>query len=224
MSRITLDTTYADLRESDLVIDKSGQAWPLGDLDRDEIACTFWLLDPVTKIKMHNMASVLDAAVKVSRLPTQADEAAKLEADFPKSSAPASGEGSEAEFPVSDDPAWIAAVTGLEPTSDEVAALAAGADSFVSMEEAVAAVEEIGGTVEAEVTAAEVDAAAAATEDAPVTLPPFADMTPLEQRSHLYLLHGVYGHDLVSKAELGALHDEAHLTPPQSRYVPHSHE
>jgi hypothetical protein len=33
----------------------------------------------------------------------------------------------------------------------------------------------------------------------------------------------VIGSDLVGKAELGQLHDQAHATPPQSRYVPHVH-
>jgi hypothetical protein len=200
MTRETVETTYADLRPSDLVIDKTGQAWPLDptDIAGDAERVGFWLCDPASKVRMHYLTKPLADAVKVSRLPTQSDEAAKLEADFPKSSTLDGGEGSDVENVY--------------------------ANAFMTLEEAVAAVEEIGGTVEAEVTAEDVDAAAAATEDSPLTLPAFATMTPLEQRSHLYLLHGVYGHDLVSKAELGALHDEAHATPPQSRYVPHSHE
>jgi hypothetical protein len=199
--RQDVDTTYADLRPSDLVIDKSGQAWPIADLAESDASPsnTFWLLDPVTKVKMHFMSKNIFDPVKVSRLHTQADEAAKLEAEFP-------------------------AATNFSEMPDEVFNEVAHDMTGVELHEAVAAVEEIGGTVEAEVTAQDVDAAAAATEDSPLTLPPFADMTPLEQRSHLYLLHGVYGHDLVSKAELGALHDEAHATPPQSRFVPHSHE
>ena len=77
-------------------------------------------------------------------------------------------------------------------------------------------------------TAAEVDAANAATEDSPVGLPAFADMTILEMRSHLYLLHGVYAHDLRSRAETMAMHDQAHVDQEagrlQSAYVPHVHE
>ena len=206
--RQTIDTTYADLRPSDLVIDKSGQAWPIQIIavNPPEIGRTasFWLKDPVTKVSLHLMTKDTHDAVKVSRLPTQADEASKLEAEFLEASA---------------------------ARSDVVVAealAASTADSFPTMADAVAAVEEIGGTVEAEVTAAEVDAAAAATDDAPLTIIPFADMTPLEARSHLYLLHGVYGHDLQSKAELAALHDQAHAATAagtlNSRHVPHVHQ
>ena len=230
MMRTTIDTTYADLRPSDLVIDKSGQAWPLDDLKGSDstdakILVEFWLCDPVTKVKQHLMAKTATDAVKVSRLPTQADEAAKLEADFPKSGSPASGTG------VTTGSVETGATNSTETDSIIESAGADNnvyANAVVSLEEAVAAVEEIGGTVEAEVTAAEVDAAAAATDDAPLTIIPFAYMTPLEARSHCYLLHGVYGHDLVSKVELAALHDQAHAATAagtlNSRHVPHVHE
>jgi hypothetical protein len=208
--RETIDTTYADLRPTDLVIDKSGQAWPIADISvtGDTAAMVavvdFWLCDPVTNIRMHAMSRDGDADVKVSRLPTQADEASKLEADFP-------GYGTGK---VGDAPPY--------PKALDIDA------NYVDITEAVAAVEEIGGTVEAEVTAAEVDAAAAATDDAPVSLPPFADMTPLEQRSHLYLLHGLYGSDVTGKAELIAIHDQAHAQHDagtlNSRHIPHVHE
>jgi hypothetical protein len=231
--RETVDTTYADLRPSDLVIDKSGQAWPIAELagGADNLeAVAFWLLDPVTKVKMHFMGKGPTDPVKVSRLPTQADEASKLEADFPKSSAPVGAgvsptvsattetpQGATAETTSQDGPSMTLAGTG-----DNVYA-----NAVVSLAEAVAAVAEIGGTVEAEVTAEEVDAAAAATDDAPLTIIPFAEMTPLEQRSHLYLLHGVYGSDVVSKVELGQLHDQAHAATAagtlNSRHVPHVH-
>jgi hypothetical protein len=83
--RETIDTTYADLRPSDLVIDKSGQAWPLDAISSSEDGTTiFWLCDPVSKARAHLISKQSGDAVKVSRRPTQADEAAKLEADFPK--------------------------------------------------------------------------------------------------------------------------------------------
>jgi len=103
MSRVTLDTTYADLRPTDLVIDKSGQAWPIDEeieTSLDGYFILFWLCDPMTKIRMHNLSKPVNDPVKVSRLPTQADEAAKL----------------EAEFPISDEDAeWVKEVTGDDP-------------------------------------------------------------------------------------------------------------
>lgn len=197
MTRTTIDTTYADLRPSDLVVDKSGQAWPIKDLidgSKGVNTMRFWLCDPTTGVRMYDKVMVATDSVKVSRLPTQADEASKLEA---------------------------------EVSDAETLAAVAKSDDFVTLEEAVAAVEDIGGTVEAEVTAAEVDAAAAATDDSPLTLPPFDTMTPLEQRSHLYLLHGVYGSDVTGKAELSAIHGQAQAEHDagilQSRHVPHVH-
>jgi hypothetical protein len=220
--RQRIDTTYADLRPSDLVIDKSGQAWPIDDMvsiPGDSV--NFWLLDPVTGVRMHFMTRLAEQSVKVSRLPTQADEASKLEAGFDAVEAVVNGDNFES---------MAAALRETVTMEESVAAVEENvyANAVVSLAEAVAAVEEIGGTVEAEVTAAEVDAAGAATDDAPLTISPFADMTPLEARSHLYLLHGVYGHDLQGKAELAALHDQAHAATAagtlNSRHVPHSHE
>jgi hypothetical protein len=75
------------------------------------------------------------------------------------------------------------------------------------------------------VTAAEVDAAASATDDAPITLPAFSTMTPLEARSHLYLLHGTYSHDMQSRDTLSKWHSELHSpeNTVKSKTVPHVH-
>lgn len=227
--RQRIETTYADLRPTDLVIDKAGNAWPIADLevtgDKSAPTFTFWLVDAVSGIKMHNITKDSHDAVTVSRAPSHADEASKLEADFPKSGSPESGTG------VTTGSVETGATGSTETDSTTPPAGVAEnvyANAVVSLADAIAAVEEIGGTVEAEVTAAEVDAAAAATDDAPLTIIPFADMTPLEARSHLYLLHGVYGHDLQSRAELAALHDQAHAATAagtlNSRHVPHVHE
>lgn len=218
--RETVDTTYADLRPSDLVIDKSGQAWPIAELVFASLPgqpagnVIFWLCDPVTKVKMHNMFKVAKDPVKVARLPTQADEASKLEAEMPAVPWPFD---EKTQTIVSEKLAEI-----IDKPFDE--ALIRG-DNFATMAEAVAAVEEIGGTVEAEVTAAEVDAAAAATDDAPLTIIPFADMTPLEARSHLYLLHGCYSHDMQSRDTLSTWHNELHSpeNTVKSKTVPHAH-
>lgn len=212
--RETIDTTYADLRPTDLVIDKSGQAWPIKEMVQAGDKVWFWLCDPVSKMKMHFMGKEPADPVKASRLPTQADEVSKLEADFP----------------VVADTIWCsycAAAHSVDDCPQHQGRTDEEEGARSGWAEAVAAVEEIGGTVEAEVTAAEVDAAAAATDDAPVSLPPFADMTPLEQRSHLYLLHGLYGSDVTGRAELIAIHDQAHTQHDagtlNSRHVPHVH-
>jgi hypothetical protein len=81
---------------------------------------------------------------------------------------------------------------------------------------------QLGGEVVARESAAEHDARTAAeTTGDPVILPRFSDMTDLEQRSHLYLLHGVYCGDVKFREKLYDLHIEAH--GPDRRGVPHKH-
>jgi hypothetical protein len=77
-------------------------------------------------------------------------------------------------------------------------------------------------TVVAEESAEESDQRrqAEATGD-PVTLPAWAEMTRLEQQSHLYLLHGVYAADVTFGERLTELHDEAHAS--DADRVPHTH-
>lgn len=83
-------------------------------------------------------------------------------------------------------------------------------------------VEALDAEVVAEETAQESDARreAEATGE-PVTLPTFAEMTDLEKRSHLYLLHGVYAADVKFRERLVELHDEAHAS--DADRVPHRH-
>jgi hypothetical protein len=228
--RETIDTTYADLRPSDLVIDKAGKAWPIAQLIHEtEEETGFWLCDPVTQVKTYFIRKNAEDPVTVSRVPSQADEASKLEAEFP-----------ETAFEMVERKSEETRVE-VERIKEMAEAVAAVGWTEESIEAGVATIKEVlGGTVEAEVTAAEVDAAAAATDDAPLTIIPFADMTPLEARSHLYLLHhdpqqshlfmmhGVYVHDIESRAELSALHDQAHAATAagtlNSRHVPHVHQ
>lgn len=92
----------------------------------------------------------------------------------------------------------------------------------IAENEAVAVIEEqLGGEVIAEETAAEADARTAATDESPVVLPTFDEMTDLEKRSHLYLLHGVYAADVKFREKLVELHDEAHGIDRLG--VPHTH-
>lgn len=223
-----VETTYADLRPTDLVIDKAGNAWPikiLGGADEPEL--TFWLLDSVSDVPTHLMVKPKGDPVTVSRVETAADEAVKLEADFPKSGSPGSSTGSATTS------AETVATTSTEAasitqTADVAASLKEAGVSEVDMADAVAGVEKIlGGTVEADVTSEEIDAAKAATEDEPVQLPAFEDMTILEMRSHLYLLHGVFAHDQQSRDETIGMHTQAHVDHDagklKSKHVPHVH-
>ena len=207
--RSRIETTYADLRPTDLVIDKTGRAWPIADLEvTGDRTVDFWLCDPVTKIRMHSISRDGSVDVTVSRAATHADEAEGLEADFPRSTAPSGADGTTA------------------PMSSQTIPDGIGGDGATESE-AIAAVEAIGGEVEAVVTAEEVDTAAAATEDKPVRLPSFDVMDILEMRSHLYLLHGVYAHDMRSRLDTIAMHEQAHVDHDagrlKSRYVPHVH-
>lgn len=227
--RQRVETTYADLRPTDLVIDKAGNAWPLDpkDIAGDAERIGFWLCDPATKVRMHYLTKPKGDPVTVSRIKTAADEAVKLEADFPKSGSPGSPTGSATTS------AETVATTSTETASitqtvDVAASLKEAGVSEVDMANAVAGVEKIlGGTVEAEVTSEEIDAAKAATEDEPVQLPAFEDMTILEMRSHLYLLHGVYAADLKSRDETIQMHRQAHADHDagklKSKHVPHVH-
>lgn len=189
--RETVETTYADLRPTDLVIDKSGKAWPIAELFHDTQISGFWLSDPLTKVRMHHVTKFKTDTVTVSRVP---DEPAPAYSDMP------------------------------DEVFNEVAHDLTGAE----LHEAVAAVEEIGGEVEVTYTEKEADAAKAATDDSPVRLPAFEDMTILEMRSHLYLLHGVYAHDMKSRVDTIAMHVQAHADHEAgrlaSRHVPHVHE
>jgi hypothetical protein len=181
-----VETTYADLRATDLVVDHGGKQWPTTELDTGE-AVTFWLLDPASKIRMYYLTKLPGDTVTVARIRLQADEATELEQQFPS----------------------------------DVAAVG------VTMVEAVAAAAEIAEPA-VEYTQREHDAAVEATEENPVSLPPFPDMTPLEQRSHLYLLHGVFAFDLKSRDELNDMHNEAHRLHAagelNAQHIPHTHK
>jgi hypothetical protein len=187
--RQQVETTYADLRPDDLVVDKAGNAWPIAAPDESSNYVTFFLCDPVTKVPMHPMRKLAIDPVTVSRILSHAYEAAKLEAEFP----------------------------GTDP------------DTFVNIVEALEAVETIADPEPmVEYSATEFDAANTATDDSPVRLPAFDTLTPLEARSHLYLLHGIFAADLKGRDELAGMHAEAHRQHAdgslKSAYVPHVHE
>jgi hypothetical protein len=193
--RQRVETTYADLRESDLVVDKTGRAWPILLRTGQTGTVEFWLCDGPSRVRQHLMTKSPADTVTVSRILSHADEAAKLEAEI------------------------LAGVTEAVTNPE----------NLISMDEALANVATI---VEpeplVEYTATEYDAANTATDDQPVRLPAFESMTPLEQRSHLYLLHGVFSFDLKSREELAAMHAEAHNARAagvlNSRHIPHVHE
>lgn len=219
--RQQVETTYADLRPDDLVVDKTGKAWPIADVEKgDPVSVSlveFWLCDPTSKVKQHLMRKTPGDTVAVSRILSHADEAAKLEADFPKSTALVNGEVTAQAGEAAKLEAVIGAVSAV---------MSSGEDTFTEMAEAlrnVATIAEPEPLVE--YTATEYDAANTATNDQPVRLPAFESMTPLEQRSHLYLLHGCFAHDAQSRDTLSTWHNELHSpdNKVKSKAIPHVH-
>lgn len=97
-------------------------------------------------------------------------------------------------------------------------------DPLITTEAAMVAVETVlGAKVVADVTTEQLAEAEAATKDQPVQVALFADMTVLERRTHLYLLHGIYAQDLDSMRDLERIHDDAHAGRVKSRETPHTH-
>lgn len=92
-------------------------------------------------------------------------------------------------------------------------------------EEAVATVEEVlDGEVIAEETADHEEARDLARAGGdPMSLPPFEEFTDPEMRSHLYLVHGVYAHDVKTRKALVKMHDDLHADE-KGQHTPHNHE
>jgi hypothetical protein len=229
--RQRIETTYADLRPDDQIEDKSGNRWLLASLVKDAGTVGFWLCDIVTNIKLHNITKNGADPVTVWRLPKHADQVAQLEAETPESD--------PADYGYADLPRrnGIAVIPNRMP-EDEICRTckhpatehSPGKFSIygvcpVTAEEAVETVtEQLGATVDIEATAAEVDAAIVAEDTGiPVEILAFEDMTDLEKRSHLYVLHGVIAYDLQSRLELTNTHNGAHSGEVMSRTVPHTH-
>lgn len=128
----------------------------------------------------------------------------------------------DAEVRVSRAPSQVEEVEAREREVDE----ATGTEPEVvpTPEESVAAVtEELGGEVVAEQTATEREALdAAEVGNVPAELPRFSEFSDLEARSHLYLVHGIYAHDVKTKKAMTALHDEHHADA-GAKFVPHVH-
>jgi hypothetical protein len=133
-----------------------------------------------------------------------------------------------ATFSMVKEPSDPVTVHRLQKHADQVAKLEAEFPSTetVTPDEAEAELTEtLGATVDLEATAAEIDAAIEAEDTGlPVELIDFAEMTDIEKRSHLYVLHGIYATDLQSRAQLDASHDLAHEGAVTSRSVPHVHK
>lgn len=185
----------SDLRETDILLDKSGNQWRVFEPKQAEgtgfSTWTFWLGEPVLGIKQHLMSKPAGEKVTVLRQP---------DANAIQEKAVEAGEQHLPEPEV-------------EPTPEQA-------------EQAVAEV--LGGQKLAETTPEQEAAATrAAVTGEPVALPTFASMTPLEARTHLYLLHGIYGHDVPTMAELTTLHDDAHEAWAKgtviARYIAHTH-
>lgn len=277
---VKIDTTYAELRDDDLLVAKDGARWHVSGVVKSTVKTArgdvveFWLGDARTKVRAHHMTKPAGDPCTVLRTPTHADDVAALEAGStlpdpstaphapaggallttnaakgaatPGASTILAGGGSAdpgASDPTSSPPAPAAGtpIPGLPgvASAEEDARRKAVLEQTFSADQraniaanhaaAVAAVEQgmPGAAVEVDVTAAEVDAARKSTEDDPVVLPLFESMTDLEQRSHMFVLHGVFTDDVEDRPERQRLHVEAHKQTAagklRSRSTPHEH-
>jgi hypothetical protein len=224
--------TYAELRDDDILIDKSGGRWHVSGVEAwhpEKIEISFWLGDARTKVRAHHMTKPAGDPCTVDRAETLRDTVEKLEAQWPKD---------PSQTPVADGPPIASDSSASEKSATpRTETGAAEAEPWAWLKEtdeqqheaAVVAVEQEmpGAKIDTDSTAAEVDAAAKSTDDDPVVLPLFETMTPLEQRSHLFVLHGVFADDLDDAKTLCDLHfnvtrDRAQLKL-RSVYKPHEH-
>lgn len=206
--------------------------------------CTVWRITKhADDVKALEDGSTLPDP-SVGRMRTTAEEQAALEAAHPKAWAPAGTVNDTflpdpgASDPTSSPPVPAAGTRPLpgvaSPEEDArraalVASFVARADTAPAHEAARLAVEAgmPGAVVEVDVTAAEVDAARVATDDEPVEVPLFESMTDLEQRSHLYVLHGIFAQDVEDRIERMKLHVACHRDQAankiRGRHTPHVH-
>lgn len=174
------DVTYADLRDGDIVEDKSGKRWlATGVVVSANVA---FKLGPIGGIPVHTLTKPLTDPVRVVRDEWVDDRPAP---DF-------------ATDPVPDPEAAevVGVVQGAMPAAEVVA--------HESKPEELARTE-------------------AAAPGRPVPLPLFTDMTDLEQKSHLFLLHGAFAEDVEDRAKRATMHDDLHAKG-HVRMVAHAHD
>lgn len=196
------EITYAELVERDRILDKNENEWLALDVTHDGHAGTvtavaFWLAD-ATGVRLHHLSKPVGDAVSVLRQATRDEALDEAEADIdagPAMQADLWGDGAE-------EPVW---------RDDD--------------EEPVSVVADImGGEVIASETAdheAARNLARAGGE--PLHLPPFSEFTDPEQRSHIFLVHGVYAHDVKTRKALATMHDDLH-THEAGKHTAHDHE
>lgn len=180
---IPVETTYADLREGEVIVDKSGNHWTAVGVAKGVAGANVAFALAADGVKQHYLSKPYNGPVTVLRAPSRDDDIARREAEIDACQV--------AEGHIHDN------VTG------EVVTEADAERRFA---------ETLGGEVLAE-ESAEVEAqreAAEADSSKPMALPPFSEFTDLEKRSHLFLVHGVYAHDVKSRKRLDELHDEDH--------------
>lgn len=178
------DVTYADLRDGDIVEDKSGKRWlasgPGEGIHAPEGSIAF-MLGPIGGVPLHLLTKPLTDPVRVVRDEWVDDRPAP---DFATDPVP-DPEAAEAVAVVTD--AMPAEVVAHESKPEESARTEAAASGR------------------------------------PVPLPLFTDMTDLEQKSHLFLLHGAFAEDVEDRAKRATMHDDLHAKG-HVRMVAHAHD
>ena len=185
--------TYAELRDGDVILDKSGNRWnvDLPGIPAPDAPLSFWL-GTAANAHAHFLTKPPTDEVTVIRPVSHVTQVEALEAEMPT-------------FLVENDGVHTPTITEL-PKAVETVTETLGAETI-----ATETADEADARTKAALTGI------------PVDLPKFEEMTPLEMHSHLYLLHGVYAYDVKVPAELTTLHDETHRNPVASKTVAHVH-
>jgi hypothetical protein len=276
MTAPLIDITYAELRDDDVLVDKSGGHWLVSGVEHVPASgptwptVTFWLCDPRTRVRLHHMTKPAGDPCKVERVATHADDVAALEAGsaLPDPSqnphrtagagttpttmtsngssassrtgigVPATTKDPGVSDPTSSPPVRAAGtptpgLPGVASPEEDARRAAVIDKTFTGDYDAyhddgvAAAAAGLGATVDVDLTAAQVDEARKATDDDPVEVALFESMTDLEQRSHLFVLHGLFADDLDGRVERQAMHVDAHREQAKGKlyslHRPHVH-
>ena len=181
--------TYGDIVAGNVIIDKSENEWiALEPTTADGITSLSLATKENPGIKVHSLSKPAGDPVTILTVPPF-DQAAR-DAEIAKREA----EMDAAQQKYGNMPPPPA--PPVAPTTEEAAKTV---------------VDTLGGEVASFETARHEHARKAAEETGvPMDLPLWEEMTEPEKLSHLYLVHGVWGYDVIKLGELTELHENAH--------------
>lgn len=221
---------YFDLVEGDVIRDKSGNEWCAVEVTRTDSdqSVEFWLTEmPLGKVRKHHLSKPSGDTVTVMREPSRPEwiegleegvDAAEAKTPHPDECGTCGlvGKHDEECSAVADAKADGDSTRPRPTTKDEIASFVARAESVVE--------EVAGGVVLATETVAHEAARERADADqGPMDLPPIEEFNDPEMRSHIFLVHGTYAHDLKARKALVALHAQLHADA-SHEVTPHNHD